>query len=78
MNVNFAFLPSTPNERLWGGESAFTPNVLSEVIDVRPMLRYIYISPFSSTWFESTVKDTINKLAPDLEVPIRKSTIQDE
>jgi hypothetical protein len=42
------------------------------------MLRYIYISPFSSTWFESTVKDTINKLAPDLEVPIRKSTIQDE
>jgi hypothetical protein len=60
------------------GESAFTPNVLSEVIDVRPMLRYIYISPFSSTWFESTVKDTINKLAPDLEVPIRKSTIQDE
>jgi len=61
-----------------GSESSFTPNVLSEVIDVRPMLRYIYISPFSSNWFESTVKDTINRLASDLEVPICKSTIQDE
>jgi hypothetical protein len=61
-----------------GGESAFTPNVLSEVIDVRRMLRYIYISLFSSTWLESTVTDTISKLAPDVEVPIRKSTIQDE
>ena len=28
------------------------------------MLRYIYISPFSSNWFESTVKDTIDRLAP--------------
>ena len=64
--------------RQCGTQSAFTSNVLLEVIDVWPMLRYIYISPLSSTWLESTVTETISKLAPLVEVPIRKSTIQDE
>jgi hypothetical protein len=60
------------------GKSAFTPNVISEPIDVASMLRFIYVSPFSSSWFEKTVRDAMTRLAPDLTVSIRKSKIRDQ
>jgi hypothetical protein len=60
------------------GDSSFTPNIMSEPIDIGRMLKSIYISPFASNWFETTVKDAISRLAPDLEVPIRTSKIQDQ
>jgi hypothetical protein len=73
----FAHFPghSTPKIE---GISPFTPNVIAERIDVASMLRFVYVSPFSSSWFEQTVKDTMAKLAPDLRVPIRKSKIRDQ
>lgn len=58
-------------------DNALVPNVVSEAVDVGTMLRYVYVSPFSSPWFESTVKEIMQRLAPDLKVPIRKSTIRD-
>jgi hypothetical protein len=73
----FASFPrhSTPKTE---GKSVFTPNVISEPIDVASMLRFVYVSPFSSSWFEKTVKDTMAHLAPDLVVPVRKSKIRDQ
>lgn len=58
--------------------ASFTPNVLSEAVDLGSMLKYVYICPFSSSWFETTVRDSITRLAPDLQVEIRKSKIQDQ
>jgi hypothetical protein len=58
--------------------SKFTPNVVSEAIDLEEMSPRIYVSPFSSDWFMSTVQDALNYLAPDLSLRVEKSTIQDQ
>lgn len=58
--------------------SKFTPNMITKYIDLDEMSPRIYVSPFSSEWFVSTVKDAINHLAPDLNLKVEKSTIKDQ
>ena len=58
--------------------SKFAPDIVTEAIDLDEMSPRIYVSPFSSGWFISTVQDAINYLAPDLSLRVEKSTIQDQ
>jgi hypothetical protein len=58
--------------------SEFAPKIVTEAIDLDEMSPRIYVSPFSSEWFISTVQDAIDYLAPDLSLRVEKSTIEDQ